>query len=169
MSSKPSSPNPQVQQAQQMFNSLSTSRKIILIASVVGFIDSFFHWYSASVDVSAGSYSASYSGSESGWHGWAIIATLLFIAAGAWVILPLVGVQVRGILASLPPAVTEARLVMGMGGVALLATILFMVTTGSGASGPGYSEGPSIGAYIGIIVSLAIAAAGFLMQNEPAA
>jgi len=165
MSSNPGGPNPQLQQAQQMFNALSTGRKIILIAGVVGLIDSFLHWYT--VSVSAGAYSAS--GSDSGWHGWAFIAVLLFIVSGAWILLPMLGVQVKGILASLPPNFTESRVVMGVGVVALLCTILFMITDGPSSTVPGMSSGPSIGAYIGVIVSVAIAAGGYLIQSEPAA
>jgi hypothetical protein len=166
MSSNPSSPNPQMQQVQQMFNALSMGRKVVLIAGVVGFVDSFLHWYSASFSSSVAGYSAS--SSESGWHSWGYIAVLLFIASAAWIILPAVGVQVRGILASLPPNFTEARVVMGAGIIAALCTLLFMFTAGSGASAPGYSEGPSFGAYIGLIVSIAIAAGGYLIQSEPA-
>jgi hypothetical protein len=164
MSSKPGSPNPQLQQAQQAFNALSTGRKIILIAAVVGLIDSFLHWYT--VSVSAGVYSAS--GSDSGWHGWAFIAVLLFIVSGAWILLPMLGVQVKGILSSLPPNFTEARLLMGAGAIALLCTILFMITDGPSGTGPGVSAGASIGAYIGLLVSIAIIVGGYLMQSEPA-
>ena len=165
MSSKPSSPNPQVQQAQQMFNSLSMGRKVVLIAGVVGLIDSFLPWYKVSVDYSGFSNSAS----ENGWHGWGFLSVLLFIVAGAWVILPLLGVQLRGILSSLPPTVTEARLVIGFGVVALITTILYMITEGPSGSSVGVSYGPSFGAYIGVIVAIAIAVGGYLTQNEPAA
>jgi hypothetical protein len=160
--SNPTKPNPQVQQVQAMFNGLSMGRKVTLIAGIVGLIISFLPWYSVS-------YSGFASASESAWHGWGFLAALLFIVAGVWVLLPLVGVQVRGILASLPPTVTEARLVMGIGVVALICTILFMVTQGPSVSVAGLSAGPSIGAYLGIVVSIAIIAGGYLMQSEPAA
>jgi hypothetical protein len=163
MSSQPGQPNPQLQQAQQMFSSLSQGRKIVLIASVVGLIISFFSWYG--VTASLGGYSAS--GSENGWHGWALLAVLLFIVAGAWMLLPLFGISLRGVTASLPPSITEPKLVMGFGIVATLAVLLFMLTEGHGVSGTGISAGPSFGAYIGLICAVAIAVGGYLMQKEP--
>lgn len=164
MSSQPGRSNPQLLQAQQMFNSLSQGRKIVAVAAAIGLVFSFFPWYSWKI--SLGGFSSS--DSVSGWHGWGFLAVLLMIAAGAWVILPLVGVSVRGVLASLPPAVTEAKLVMGLGGVATLAVLLFILTEGPRTSGPGVSAGPSFGAYIGLICAVAIAAGGYLMQHEPA-
>lgn len=156
--------NPQLQQARQLFDNLSLGRKTVLIASVAGFIFSFFPWYSVSGGVGPYSFSAS----ESGWHGWGLLASLLFIVAGVWVVLPLAGVSWRGLLAALPHTVNEARLVMALGGVAALATLLFILTEGHDASGLGFSAGPSFGAYVGLIAAVAIAAGGFLLQNEPA-
>jgi hypothetical protein len=148
-----------------MFNSLSMSRKILLIAGVVGFIVSFFPWAKSS---STSAY-VSASVSDSGWHGVGIIAVLLFILAAAWVILPLLGVQVRGILASLPPNFNESRLVMGAGALALLFTLIDMFTDNpSGYSGVGVSTGPAWGGYLAVLVSIAIIVSGYLMQNEPA-
>ena len=101
--------------------------------------------------------------------GWAFIAVLLFIVSGAWILLPMLGVQVKGILASLPPNFTESRVVMGVGVVALLCTIMFMITDGPSATGLGisartvYSEHTSA-----LIVSIAIVAGGYLLQSEPA-
>jgi len=164
MSSNPGSPNPQMQQAQQMFNALSMGRKVVLIAGVVGFIFSFFAWANTSVSSSFGSGSES----DSGWHGLAIIAVLLFIVSALWILLPMFGVSLKGILASLPPNFTEARLVMGAGVIAALCTLIFMFTDNpANYSGPGASHGPSFGAFIGLIVSIAIAAGGYLMQSEP--
>jgi hypothetical protein len=165
MGTSPSRPNPQLQQAQEMFKGLSKGRQVTLIAGVVGLIISFFPWYKVSVDYAGFSSSSSISA----WHGWGFLAALLFIVAGAWILLPMLGVQVRGILASLPPTVTEARLVMGIGAVALLCTILFMLTEGPSGSSVGVSYGPSYGAYLGLIVSLAIIVGGYLTQQEPAA
>ena len=162
MSSQPGRSNPQLQQAQQMFSSLSQGRKVTLVAAVVGLIFSFFSWYG--VTASYAGYSAS--GSENGWHGWAFLAVLLFIVAGAWILLPLIGMSLQGVRAALPPNFTEPRLVMGIGGVATLAVLLFMLTEGHGVSGPGISAGPSFGAFVGLICAVAIAAGGYLMQSE---
>jgi hypothetical protein len=166
MGTNPSRPNPQLQQAQEMFKGLSRGRQVTLVAGVVGLIISFFPWTKSS----ASSTFVSASVSDNGWHGLAFIAVLMFILSAAWIILPLVGVQVRGILASLPPTITEARLVMGAGVIGLLCTVIFMLTDNpSGYSGPGVSTGPSLGAYLAILVSLAIVAGGYLIQQEPAA
>jgi len=153
-----------MQQAQQMFNSLSQGRKIALIAAVVGLIFSFFPWYGASY--SAGGFSSS--ASINGWHGWGWLAILSFIVAGALVVLPLAGISVRRMITALPPKVTDAMLVMGAGGIAAITTILYMLTEGPSVSGPGWSAGPSFGVYIGLICAVAIAAGGYLMQKEPA-
>jgi hypothetical protein len=155
-------PNPQLQRAQELFNGLSQSRKIVLIASVVGFIATLLPWYTVSVHFGT----ITSSGSENGWHGWGLLAMLLFIVGAAWVVLPLLGVSIQGLLATLPPTVTEPRLVMGIGGVAALCTLIFMVTEGGGVSGAGISAGPSLGAYLGLICALAIAAGGYLRQSE---
>lgn len=156
-------PNPQVQRAQEMFNNLSQGRKIVLIASVVGFIASLLPWYSVSV--------AGISNSINGWHDWGLIAALLFIVAAAWVLLPALGYSLKSLLSSLSPNVTEPRLVMGIGGVAALATLIFMFREGPNVSGLGtlgISAGPSFGAYVGLICALAIIAGGYLLQREPA-
>jgi hypothetical protein len=165
MSSQPGGSNPQLQQAQQMFNSLSQGRKIAIVAAVVGLIFSFFHWYGASASVGSFSVSASING----WHGWGIVAILLFIVAGAVVLMPFIGLSVRKLAPTLPPAVTDATVVMAAGVIAAIAVILFMLTEGTGVSGANFSEGPSFGAYIGLICAIAIAAGGYLMQREPAA
>ncbi|HVA90372.1 MAG TPA: hypothetical protein VNL71_11080 [Chloroflexota bacterium] len=170
MSSNPGQLNPQVDHAKQMFLSLSLGRRIALVAGVVGLIVSFLHWYTASYSASFGGAGLSESTSISGWHGWGIVAVLLLIVSGVVAVLPLIGItSVRALVPSLPPTVTDAMVLMGAGVIAVLTTILFMTTEGSGVSGPGYSEGPSFGAYIGLICGIAVAAGGYLMRSEPAA
>jgi hypothetical protein len=163
MSSQPGQPNPQLQQAQQMFSSLSQGRKIAIVAAVVGLIFSFFHWYGASASAAGFNVSESING----WHGWGIIAILLYIVSGAVVLMPFNGLSVRKLVPTLPPAVTDATVVMGAGVIAAIAVILFMLTEGSSYSGPGYSQGPSFGAYIGLICAIAIAVGGYLMRSDP--
>jgi hypothetical protein len=165
MSTGPTSTNPQVQAFQRAFNSLSRGRQIAIVAAVLGLISTFLRWYSVSVGV--GSYSVS--ASINGWHGWGFLALLGYLVAGIVVLLPLAQRSVRTLIPSLPPDVTEARVVLGAGLAALLGTILFMATEGGGSvSGPGYSAGPSYGAYIGLLCAIAIAVGGYLMQQEPA-
>jgi hypothetical protein len=151
-----------LQRAQELFNGLSQGRKVVLIASVVGFILGFLPWYSVSENSTAFSYSVS----VNGWTGWGRLSELLFIVAIAWVLLPALGVSLRSLLSSLPPEATEPRLVMGVGAVAALSALLFILTEGPGVSGAGISAGPSISAYLGLICALAIVAGGYLLQKE---
>ncbi len=161
MSSNPGQMNPQVDQARQMFLSLSLGRRVALVGAVVGLIDSFLHWYSVSI--------AGYGGaSENGWHGWGLLAVLLLIASGVVAIFPLMGIRtVRGLIPTLPPVVTDSMVLMGAGVIAVLAVILFIATEGPSGSAAGISYGPSFGAYIGLICGIAVAAGGYLMRSEP--
>ncbi len=162
---QPGQSNPQVQQAKQMWSNLTRGRQIALAAAVVGLIASFLPWYTVS--------GLGYSGSASGWSGWQGYLTILgFIVAAVVVLLPLFGRSARGIIPSLPPTLTDARLVMGAGAVALVGAVLYLTTANSGAgsvatAGSGISAGASIGLYIALVCAVAIAAGGYLMQTEP--
>lgn len=164
MSTQPRQPNPQLEQFKATFNGLSRGRQIAVVAAVVGLLFSFFSWYG--VSVSGAGYSAS--SSINGWHGWGYLAILGFLVAGALVLMPLLGTSLRKLIPTLPPTVTDARAVMGAGILAAIGTILFMTTEGTDVSGPGFSAGPSFGAYIGLICAIAIAVGGYLMQRDPA-
>lgn len=164
MSTQPKQANPQVEAAKRMFSSLSRGRQIALVAGAVGFLASFLPWYGVSIN--AGAYSAS--NSITAWHSWGLLAVLFLIVGGVVAALPLLGTSVRALVPSLPPTLTEPRLLIGAGGIAAIATLLFMFTYGSSSSGPGYSAGPSFGAYLGLICAVAIAAGGYLLQKEPA-
>jgi hypothetical protein len=144
---------------------LHRGRQIAVVAAVIGLISSFFHWYT--VSASAGSFSVS--GSINAWHGWGLLAILGFVVAGAVALLPLGAQTLRALIPSLPPSVTEARVVLGTGVLAVVATIIFMATEGPSVSGAGLSAGPSFGAYVGLLCGIAIAVGGFLMQQEPTA
>ncbi len=58
-------------------------------------------------------------------------------------------------------------ILLGAGVISVITTILFMLTEGTGVSGAGFSEGPSFGAYIGLICGVAVAAGGYLMRTDP--
>ncbi|HWE63035.1 MAG TPA: hypothetical protein VHB98_15085, partial [Chloroflexota bacterium] len=111
MSTRPTSPNPQMEAFRATFNSLSRGRQIAIVAAVIGLISTFFSWYGASVKT--GTFSVS--SSINGWHGWGYLAILGFVVAGAIVLLPLTGRSVRALIPTLPPMVTDARLVLGAG------------------------------------------------------
>jgi hypothetical protein len=159
------STNPRVDAFRQGFNSLSRGRQIAIVAAVLGILSTFLHWYS----VSAGLGDYHFSASINGWHGWGFLALLGYLVAGVVVLLPFAHTSLRAMIPTLPPTVTDARVVLGAGIAALLGTIIFMATEGGGiVSGDGFSAGPSFGAYIGLLCAIAIAVGGFLMQQEPA-
>jgi hypothetical protein len=159
MSAQPRQPNPQLQQAQQMFMSLSRGRQIIIVAAVVGLIFSFFPWYGY-----FGAHTAN------GWTDWGLLALLGFVVAGAIIVLPLLGMTLRGLIPSLPPTATDARVVMGAGAVSTIAVIIFMLSMGVDTHGLSLgSQGPAFASFVALICSLAIIAGGYLMQQEPAA
>ena len=164
MATSPRQPNPQVQRAQQMFGSLSRGRQVALVAAVVGLIASLFPWYSASYTSAYGSVSAS----VNGWHDWGLLAILGFIVAGVVAVLALAGTSPRALIPSLPPTATDAMVIMGAGIVSLISVIIFMISMGSGVSGTGISSGPSFGAYLGLLCSIAIIVGGYLMRTDPA-
>jgi len=154
----------------EMLGALGTGRLVVLGGSLIGFILGFFNW------VSADSYG------ESAWHGWGIIAMLLFIVTAIWAALPLAKVQPRGFLSALPPALTEARLIMGAGLLAAFSVIVFIASeaprvsfsesgsvSAAGLTLPGSaSGGPSIIAYLGLLAALAIIVGGLMMQSKDA-
>jgi hypothetical protein len=164
MNTGPTSTNPQLEVFRRAFNSLSRGRQIAIVAAVLGLLSSFLHWYT----VSAGLDQYHFSASINGWHGWGFLALLSYVVAGVVVLLPFAHTSLRALIPTLPPTVTEPRVVLGAGLAAALSTIIFMATEGGGSvSGPGFSAGPSFGAYIGLLCAIAIAVGGYLMQQEP--
>jgi hypothetical protein len=155
---------PQLEQLTSAFLRLSLGRKVTLVAAVLGLLSTFLHWYGVSVDDPPFSYSAAING----WHGWGDVAILGYIVAGALSLLFRTGTTVPGLIPSLPPSVTDARLVMSAGAVAVLATVLFILTEGSGGTVTGISQGPSFGAYLGLLCAFACVTGGFLLDREPA-
>ncbi len=160
-------PNPQVEQAKQMWNNLSRGRQIGLVGAVVGLIATFLPWYG----ISAGSFG---SNSWSAWGGgiWSLLAILSLLVGGAVILTPLLmgpNKTVRGMIPSLPPTVTDARIVLGAGVAVVVFTLLFIVTSGhssADSAGISISAGPSFGAYVAIICGAAIAYAGYTLQSE---
>lgn len=157
--------NPQAPQAAQMigwFTMLSRGQKAVLIAGAVGLVSSFLSWYSASASYGG----ISYGGSINGWHGWGYLAILGFVAAGGLTLLLVRGRSARDLAPGLTPQVTDGRLILGAGIVSAMATIIFMLSEGSGTSSPGFSEGPSFGAYLGLLCAGVIAGGGYLLEQE---
>jgi len=158
-------PNQQVEQAKQLWNNMSRGRQIGLVGAVVGLIATFLPWYG----ISAGNFGST---SWSAWGGgiWSLLAILSIVVGGAIILMPLLmgtGKTVRGMIPSLPPTVTDARVVLGAGVAVVVFTLLFIVTSGhNNLDGSGISAGPSFGAYVAIICGAAIAYAGYMQQTE---
>ena len=118
------------------------STKILLVAALVFFVDSFLAWQKACV--------GSICGSASGWHGVGIIAVLCAIA-----ILGLEGARLAG--ARLPVDRTvEALIVGGLGAATLLFTLIKVLV----------DDFRAYGMWIGLIAAAALAAGGLLRVKE---
>jgi uncharacterized membrane protein len=124
---------------------------VVILASVVGFILTFFHWYGVS--------SAAGSITMNGWHGWGVVTGILFAVGGLLAIARTMGMALgttRG----------HAGLLTLIGIAAIVCTIIFMVTEGHGY-GAGYDKGPLYGAWIGLIcaIVMTLAAMGISREN----
>jgi hypothetical protein len=140
---------------QESFQKMPLGEKIILIVGPLLFIDSFLHWYSASVCV--GDFCVG--GSANGWGApgsiWSILAVLIGIALSALVAVTRF-TQVK--LPELPQGVTWARVYLG-GAVAAAVFILIKLINHSGDL--------AIGFFIGIIlVAAMVVGGGLLFQAE---
>lgn len=155
---------PQAGQLTSAFLRLSMGRRVTLVAATLGLLSTFLNWYGVSVDDPPFSYSAAING----WHGWGYLAILGYVVACALSVLFRTGTMVRGLIPALPPSVTDARIVMSAGAGAALATFLFILTEGSDGAVAGVSQGPSLGAFLGLLCALACVAGGFLLNKEPA-
>jgi cation transport ATPase len=123
---------------------------VVILASVVGFILTFFHWYGVS--------SAAGSITLNGWHGWGIPAAILF-AVGALFSLG----RAFGLTAG--RAIGDSVLLTVIGVAAIVCTIIFMVTEGSGY-GAGYDKGPLYGAVVGLICAIVMTGSALLVGQE---
>jgi len=130
---------------------LSIGDGAVILGGVVGFVISFFSWYGISSS-SGGSITLN------AWSNWGVVSAILFLV-GALVAL--------GSAAGFSIGTTrgEAVIVALMGVVAIVTTIIYMVTAASGY-GAGYDKGPLYGAYIGLICAIVMAIGGAMMAAE---
>jgi len=126
---------------------------VVFLASVVGFIMSFFHWYGVS--------SAGGSITLNGWHGWGVAAAILF-AIGALYSLG------RAFGLTSGAAIRDSALLTIVGIAAIVCTVIFMVTEGSGY-GAGYDKGPLYGAVVGLICAIVMTISALLIPRETTA
>lgn len=129
---------------QARFAKASTASRILLVGSLVFFIDSFLAWQSADL--------GPITVTRNGWHGVGIIVVLCAIA-----IFVIEGARVLGVRMPLD-RLLEARIVAVLAGGVLLFTIIKIINDDYG----GYAR------WIGLIVGLVLVAGGWLRLAEPA-
>lgn len=127
---------------------LSMGQKGLLVTSGLMFIDLFLPWQRVCFDF--GDFGAGGCASRSGWGGIGIILGLLVIAILVWE-----GLQIAGVNLNLPvaPALVSAGLAAG----AVLFTLLKVLVD---------NEAFSFGGWIGIVLGLGIAYAGWVRFTE---
>jgi hypothetical protein len=124
---------------------------IVILASVVGFILTFFHWYGVTS-------SAGVSMTLNGWHGWGVAAAILF-AIGALYSLG------RAFGVTSGTNMRESALLTIIGVATIVCTVIFMLTEGSGY-GAGYDKGPLYGAVVGLICAIVMTGGALLVAQE---
>jgi len=135
------------------------------VGLIVALIATFLPWYSASFSCSGSALCGGLNTSVSvsalnDWAGW-----LFFLAV-------LVGIALF-VIRNFAPTVTlptmpqpDAILFAGIGIFLAVMALLWLLTHSSGASGPGYSVGPSFGLFIGLIAGIVVAVGGFLKRSD---
>jgi hypothetical protein len=129
---------------------MSTATKILLGGSILYLIDSFLPWNR--VCVTGGGVIADFCVSANLWHGVGIIAALLAILILIMELLVLGNVQVN-----IGDARTRSMIEAGLAGGVLLFTILKVIID---------SDALAYGAWLGIVLALAIAYGGYLRWTE---
>jgi hypothetical protein len=132
---------------------LTTADKILLVASALLFIDSFLPWQR--VCVGANVFRISLCASASEWGGTAaaagVLAALFTIALLAWKIISLAAVDMNF---GVSPSNIGAGLVLG---TSVLTILKFILVIGKALS---------FGAWIGLILALAVAYGGYMKMQE---
>jgi hypothetical protein len=170
----PAQKSPQQIDFQAILAKFTTGELVILGASILWFIFSFFgSWLSASYSCPASfgpACSSIGSVSDIGatiYHGWGWLAFL------AWLALLLFFVMRKFLRAQveLPPLpVPDAYVYMGLGALMVLGTFLYWVEYHTSESAAGFSSSITFGWvwFVGVILEIAIIAGGYLTQNDPA-
>ncbi|HEY8755260.1 MAG TPA: hypothetical protein VIN65_02770 [Candidatus Dormibacteraeota bacterium] len=135
------------------------------VGLIVALIATFLPWYSASFSCSGSALCGGLNTSVSvsalnDWAGW-----LFFLGVLAGIAL--------FVIRNFAPSVTlptmpqpDAILFAALGVFLAVMALLWLLTHSSGASGPGYSVGPSFGLFIGLIAGIVVAVGGFLKRSD---
>jgi hypothetical protein len=135
------------------------------VGLIVALIATFLPWYSASFSCTGSALCGGLNTSVSvsalnDWAGW-----LFFLGV-------LVGIALF-VIRNFAPSVTlptmpqpDAILFAALGIFLAVMALLWLLTHSSGASGPGYSVGPSFGLFIGLIAGIVVAVGGFLKRSD---
>jgi hypothetical protein len=135
-------------------NRLTLGGRIVGIAGLVLFIDSFLPWFRACADF--GAFGGRVCGSHSAWDNvLTLLATLLTLG-----LLVMVGLELAG--TALPPLgnVTWKQVQLGAAAVILLFVVLQIIIGDDGA--PRF-----VGAWIGLVAAAALAYGAFQRSREP--
>jgi hypothetical protein len=147
--------------ANSAVRNLSKGEVALGLGLLIAVIAVFLPWYygSASVAGYGTVYSQSIGGFSSG-AGW-----LFFLAALAGVALFILRTFVRSV--ALPWRQRADRVIYLSLGIfmALMAVLFLVVNGGQSVSGPGYSAGPGIGVFLGIVAAILIAVCGLLKRS----
>jgi hypothetical protein len=177
-------PQPQPQQPaaasfdiQKILANFTTGELVIGGASILWIIFSFFgSWlsysYSCPSNVSSFGVSCSSLGGSADigatiYHGWGWLAFIAWLGIVAFFVLrKFLGGQVQ--LPALP--VPDAYVYMGLGGVQILASLLYWLEYKQSASDSGFSASISFGWvwFVGVILSIGVIVGGYLKMQDPA-
>lgn len=135
------------------------------VGLIVALIATFLPWYSASFSCSGSALCGGLNTSVSvsalnDWAGW-----LFFLGVLAGIALFVIRNFAPNVtLPSMPQP--DAILFAALGIFLAVMALLWLLTHASGASGPGYSVGPSFGLFIGLIAGIVVAVGGFLKRSD---
>jgi hypothetical protein len=149
---------------QAFIKGLTRGDQVVLGSSVLLLIFYFFPWIGVDTSAFGG---ISVSASENGLHGWGVLGFIVVLAVIAFALIRTPALSEAVKLPELPAA--DWMIFAGAGVLELITTLLYWVEYHSSTDIGGVSFGTSqkYGWYIAIILSIALAAGGYLKQSDP--
>ncbi len=145
---------------------VSNGAVVVAGGLVVGLVDTFLPWHTTTFPAALGGATGGHD-ALGYWSGW-----LFFLAVLVGIALFAVRTFVQGSIPALP--FTDATIYLGVGVVMIVCALLWLVTGGGYGSVydqyatlAGYSSGPSIGVFLGVITAAAVGVGGYLMNSDP--